>query len=94
MGLYNLGWIALLQGDLRRAADVYRESLSLAWVTGVNPQVQREYSRKPERPGRRLSIPFHPRSPAGVGAVRVRAVRVVQAVREPSLLVKCRHGLL
>jgi hypothetical protein len=30
LGLCNLGWIALLQDDLGRAADLYRESLSLA----------------------------------------------------------------
>ena len=40
MGLYNLGWIALLQDDLGRAADLYRESLSLSWETGLNPIVQ------------------------------------------------------
>jgi hypothetical protein len=31
----------LLQDDLGRAADLYRESLSLSWETGVNPVVQR-----------------------------------------------------
>jgi hypothetical protein len=41
MGLCNLGWMALLQDDLSRAADHYRESLSLSWDTGVNPVVQR-----------------------------------------------------
>jgi hypothetical protein len=40
LGLYNLGWIALLKDDLGRAADLYRESLSLSWETGLNPQVQ------------------------------------------------------
>ena len=40
MGLCNLGWIALLQGDLGRAADLYRESLSLSWDAGLNPLVQ------------------------------------------------------
>ena len=40
MGLYNLGWMALLQDDLGRAADLYRESLSLAWDTGMNPLVE------------------------------------------------------
>jgi hypothetical protein len=40
MGLYNLGWIALLQDDLGRAADLYGESLSLSWDTGLNPLVQ------------------------------------------------------
>ena len=40
MGLYNLGWIALLQDDLGRAADLYRESLSLSWDIGLNPLVQ------------------------------------------------------
>jgi hypothetical protein len=40
MGLYNLGWIALLQDDLGRANDLYGESLSLSWDTGLNPLVQ------------------------------------------------------
>jgi non-specific serine/threonine protein kinase len=40
MGLCNLGWIALLQDDLSRAADLYRESLSLSWDSGLNPLVQ------------------------------------------------------
>jgi hypothetical protein len=40
MGLYNLGWIALLQDDLGRATDLYGESLSLSWDTGLNPLVQ------------------------------------------------------
>jgi hypothetical protein len=40
MGLYNLGWIALLQDDLGRAANLYRESLSLSWDSGLNPLVQ------------------------------------------------------
>jgi predicted ATPase len=40
MGLYNLGWMALLQNDLSRAADLYRESLSLSWDIGMNPLVQ------------------------------------------------------
>jgi hypothetical protein len=40
IGLYNLGWIALLQDDLGRAADLYRESLSLSWDSGLNPLVQ------------------------------------------------------
>jgi len=31
----------LLQDDLGRAADLYRESLSLSWETGLNPLVQR-----------------------------------------------------
>jgi hypothetical protein len=35
-----LGWIALLQDDLGRAADLYRESLSLSWDAGLNPIVQ------------------------------------------------------
>jgi hypothetical protein len=35
-----LGWIALLQDHLGRAADFYRESLSLSWETGMNPLVQ------------------------------------------------------
>jgi hypothetical protein len=39
-GLYNLGWMALLQDDLGRVADLYRESLSLSWDTGLNPLVQ------------------------------------------------------
>jgi hypothetical protein len=39
VGLYNLGWIALLQDDSGRAADLYRESLSLAWDTGMNQNV-------------------------------------------------------
>jgi hypothetical protein len=40
LGLYNLGWIALLQDDLGRAADIYKESLTLAWDTGMNQIVQ------------------------------------------------------
>ena len=40
MGLCNLGWMALLQNDIGRAADFYRESLSLSWDTGLNPLVQ------------------------------------------------------
>jgi predicted ATPase/class 3 adenylate cyclase len=40
MGLCNLGWMALLQEDLRRADDLYRESLSLSWDTGLNLIVQ------------------------------------------------------
>jgi hypothetical protein len=33
--------MVLLQDALGRAADLYRESLSLAWETGLNPLVQR-----------------------------------------------------
>jgi hypothetical protein len=33
--------IALLQDDLGRAADLYRETLTLSWETGVSPVVQR-----------------------------------------------------
>ena len=40
MGLYNLGWIALIQDDLGRAAALYRGSLSLSWETGLNQLVQ------------------------------------------------------
>jgi predicted ATPase/class 3 adenylate cyclase len=40
MGLYNLGWMALLQDDLGRAAGLFRESLSLSWDSGLNPLVQ------------------------------------------------------
>jgi len=40
LGLCNLGWIALLQDDLSRAADLYRESLSISWDAGLNPIVQ------------------------------------------------------
>jgi tetratricopeptide (TPR) repeat protein len=40
LGLYNLGWIALLQDDLGKATDLYRESLSLSWEIGRNPLVQ------------------------------------------------------
>jgi tetratricopeptide (TPR) repeat protein len=40
MGLCNLGWVALLQDDLESAADLYRESLSLSWDTGLNLLVQ------------------------------------------------------
>ena len=40
MGLYNLGWMALLQDDLGRAASFFRESLSLSWDTRLNPIVQ------------------------------------------------------
>ena len=40
IGLCNLGWMDLLQDDLGRAADLYRESISLAWETGMNPLVQ------------------------------------------------------
>jgi len=32
--------MALLQDDLGRAADLYRESLSLSWDAGLNPIVQ------------------------------------------------------
>jgi hypothetical protein len=32
--------MALLQDDLGRAADLYRESLSPSWDTGLNPLVQ------------------------------------------------------
>jgi hypothetical protein len=32
--------MALLHDDLGRAADLYRESLSLSWDTGLNPIVQ------------------------------------------------------
>jgi hypothetical protein len=32
--------MALLQDDLGRAADLYRESLSLSWDSGLNPLVQ------------------------------------------------------
>ena len=32
--------MALLQDDLGRVADLYRESLSLSWDTGLNPLVQ------------------------------------------------------
>ena len=35
-----MGWIALLRDDLGRAADHYRESLSLSWDTGLTPLVQ------------------------------------------------------
>jgi hypothetical protein len=40
LGLYNLGWMALLKDDLGRAAELYRESLSLSWDTGLNTIVQ------------------------------------------------------
>jgi hypothetical protein len=40
MGLYNLGWMALLQDDLSRAADLYGESLSLSWDAGLNLIIQ------------------------------------------------------
>ena len=40
LGLCNLGWIALLQDDPGRAADLHRESLSLSWDTGLNLLVQ------------------------------------------------------
>ena len=36
IGLCNLGWMALLQNDLGRAAALYKESLDLAWDTGHN----------------------------------------------------------
>jgi hypothetical protein len=39
-GLYNLGWMTLLQNNLGRAVDIYRESLSLSWDAGLNPLVQ------------------------------------------------------
>jgi hypothetical protein len=42
IGLYNLGWIALLENHLGRAADVYRESLTIAWDTGMNPIVHHD----------------------------------------------------
>ena len=32
--------MALLQDDLSRTADLYRESLSLSWDSGLNPLVQ------------------------------------------------------
>ena len=38
-GLYNLGWIALLQNDLGKAADLYEASLALAWDIGLNALV-------------------------------------------------------
>jgi non-specific serine/threonine protein kinase len=34
--------IALLQNDLGRAADLYTESLTLAWDTGMNPIVHHD----------------------------------------------------
>jgi hypothetical protein len=40
LGLCNLGWMALLQDDLGSAADLHRESLSLSWDAGLNPEVQ------------------------------------------------------
>jgi hypothetical protein len=33
--LNNLGWIAFLRNDLGRAVDLYRQSLALAWETGM-----------------------------------------------------------
>jgi DNA-binding CsgD family transcriptional regulator len=42
MGLYNLGWIALLQDDLGRTVDLYRESLTLAWDTAMNQIVHHD----------------------------------------------------
>ena len=40
VGLYNLGWLALLQDDLGRTGDLYSESLSLSWYAGLNGIVQ------------------------------------------------------
>ena len=40
MVLCNLGWMALLQNELGRAAELYRESLSLSWDSGLNRIVQ------------------------------------------------------
>ncbi len=40
MCLCNLGWMALLQDELGRAAGLFRESLSLSWDTGLNLFVQ------------------------------------------------------
>jgi hypothetical protein len=39
VGLSNLGWMALLQNDVGGAADLYEESLVLAWDTGMKPIV-------------------------------------------------------
>jgi hypothetical protein len=39
IGLCNLGWMVLLEGDLDRAVAVYEESLDLAWDTGLYPIV-------------------------------------------------------
>jgi hypothetical protein len=39
VGLCNVGWMALLQDDLGRAADLFRESLTLAWESGMKPIV-------------------------------------------------------
>jgi hypothetical protein len=35
-----LGWIALLQDHLGKAAEIFRESLAPAWDLGLNRQVQ------------------------------------------------------
>jgi len=39
VGLCNLGWMALSQNDLGKAADYYEESLRLAWDTGMEPVI-------------------------------------------------------
>jgi hypothetical protein len=39
VALCNLGWMALLQNDLGRAADLYEVSPVLAWDTGMKPIV-------------------------------------------------------
>jgi hypothetical protein len=36
LGLCNLGWVALLQNDLDKAAEIFRESLASAWDLGLN----------------------------------------------------------
>ena len=35
MNLNNLGWIAFLRNDLGKAVDLYKQSLALAWETGM-----------------------------------------------------------
>jgi hypothetical protein len=35
VGLQNLGWIAFLRNDLGKAVDLYKQSLALAWDTGL-----------------------------------------------------------
>jgi hypothetical protein len=39
VGLGNLGWMALLQNDLDAAANLFEESLALAWDTALHPIV-------------------------------------------------------
>jgi tetratricopeptide (TPR) repeat protein len=35
LSLNNLGWIAFLRNDLGKAVDLYKQSMALAWETGM-----------------------------------------------------------